>query len=156
MTVLADAGFLDLFDRYGIAWGMLALFVLATIYILRRLLNENNGILTGYVRSTCEQQQRLANTVENMAETDAKVAAMMEREDERLKQIEETAQRIESNAYGSSIALSRCFRHGLDLLDQVSEKLEIAEKCKPMITMMRRELEEHAHTIHGVQPKQGD
>ena len=65
---------LEAFDRYGVSLVMLVMFILATIYILRRLLHDERGLLTSYIRSTNNQQTRLADTVTTMAETDAKVA----------------------------------------------------------------------------------
>jgi len=164
MLILAQAGeagngILDLFDRYGIAWGMLALFVVATIYILRRLLNDNNGILTGYVRSTIDQQKQLADTVRDQAATDAKVAQCLEASEQRLAEIQKTVERVETMHYNphsqfATATLGRCFRHGCEVLEHISTKLEIDDKCKPLLDVMRRELDSHNQHVEGDAPPQ--
>ncbi len=133
---------LEAFDRYGVSLVMLVMFIIATIYILRRLLHDERGLLTSYIRSTNNQQTRLADTVTTMAETDAKVADVLSSMDGSVRRIETILQRTSTPGNrGDNTALIVCYRHECDVLEAISDKLEIDEKTKPLLDMMRRELD---------------
>lgn len=132
----------QVFDRYGVSVGMLVVFIIAGIYILRRLLHEDRGLLTNYVKSTTDQQAKLADTVECMARTDAKMAAVLDNMDTNIDKIEGLLTR--SSATGSrhdNTALVVCYRHECDVLEAISDKLQVNERTKPLLDMMRRELD---------------
>ena len=131
---------LEAFDRYGVSLCMLVMFIIATIYILRRLLHDERGLLTSYIRSTNNQQTRL--TVTTMAETDAKVADVLGNMDGSISRIEAILQRTTTPGNrGDNTALVICYRHECDVLEAISDKLEIDDKTKPLLDMMRRELD---------------
>ena len=133
---------LEAFERYGVSLVMLVMFILATIYILRRLLHDERGLLTSYIRSTNNQQTRLADTVTTMAETDAKVADVLGNMDGSISRIEAILQRTTTPGNrGDNTALVVCYRHECDVLEAISDKLEIDDKTKPLLDMMRRELD---------------
>jgi len=133
---------LEAFDRYGVSLGMLVMFIIATVYILRRLLHDERGLLSTYVRSTTAQQGRLASTVETMADTDAKVADVLGTMNDNITKIE--AVLSSTNTPGNrqdNTALVVCYRHECDVLEVISDKLDINDKTKPLLDMMRRELD---------------
>ena len=132
---------LEAFDRYGVSLGMLVMFIIASVYILRRLLHDERGLLSNYVRSTTEQQGRLANTVETMADTDAKVADVLGSMDGSIAKIESLLGKANLNGAADHTTLVVCYRHECDVLEAISDKLEINTKTKPLIDMTRRELD---------------
>lgn len=66
----ATNGF-NVFDN-GVAVGALTLVVAATVYILRRMLNEKNGLFTVYVAKTNDTMESIANTCQQQADTQVK------------------------------------------------------------------------------------
>ena len=130
------------FDRYGVSVGMLVVFIIAAVYILRRLLHEERGLLTKYVQSTTDQQTRLADTVDRMAQTDAKVATVLNGMGSNINKIETILAR--NSATGSrqdNTALVVCYRHECDVLEAIADKLQVNDRTKPLLDMMRRELD---------------
>lgn len=161
MEVSPDAAgsWLQLFDKFGVSICFLGLFIVATGYILRRLLNDKNGIFTNYARNVTEQQkqlqlthQQLADTVGDMAQTDSQVASVLEKMEGRLGQLEDQAHRIEQmhrdpHSPFATVALSRCFRHGCDILSEIAAKLEIQQQIQPQLALMKNELEQALHRM---------
>lgn len=137
-----SSSLLEAFDRYGVSLGMLVMFIMASIYILRRLLHDEKGLLTNYVRSTTAQQGRLASTVETMADTDAKVVDVLSTMNANITKIEDLlASTTTPGSRQDNTALVVCYRHECDVLEVISDKLEINDKTKPLLDMMRRELD---------------
>lgn len=103
---------LKLIDRYGVSVVMLALFLVATFYILQRLLAKKDGILTGYVSNTVEQQKLLTIAVDRNAITNEQMSRVLSVYDERLGIIEKTTEilatnyRIQENNSQSNLNLS--------------------------------------------------
>lgn len=154
VTPESATSWLQLFDKFGVSICFLALFIVATGYILRRLLNDKNGIFTAYARNVTQQQQQLqqthqqlADTVGDMAITDSQVAAVLDKMENRLAGLEDQAHRIEAlhrdpHSPFATVALSRCFRHGCDILEEIADKLEIKQQIQPQMALMRNELEQ--------------
>jgi len=77
-----------------------------------------------------------------MAETDAKVADVLGNMDGSISRIEAILQRTTTPGNrGDNTALVICYRHECDVLEAISDKLEIDDKTKPLLDMMRRELD---------------
>jgi len=154
--VVEVTGLIDMFAKYGATTVMLVLFVLATWWIGKRLLNEKNGLLTKYVESTNDLQKSLSESVEKQKETGTRVAALLETSEKRTEEMGAVVQRIEAMHYDpnsrfSTVTLGRCFLESLDVVESMSKKLDealpsdiaLAEIIRPSIILMRRDLETH-------------
>lgn len=146
---------LQAFDKYGVSLVILAAVLWMLFYVLKRLVNEDTGIVTTYVASTVNNNKSLtetmktqAETAEKSAKTDEKMAELLETVEKRLDGIEKTSERLEAMHYDphsnfASVTLGRCFRHSCDVAEMLANKLEIGEAAKPLIDKMRKELDDH-------------
>ena len=144
--------FFQIFDRYGVSLGMLIVFLIGSAYVLRRLFNEKTGLLTNYMKETSQRYERLGSTIETQAETGRRVATVMESSDQTLRDIREASHRLEQmhfdpNSAFSTVTLGKCFVNVCDVAEIMATKLEIDDKCKPHLDIMRRALKDHAAAV---------
>jgi hypothetical protein len=132
-------------DRYGIPGVVLAAFGFGAWYVLRRLFNSENGILTvvgerhvRFLDSSETFQKELSESNNRLATTAETAHDQMKERNSLLGTLVE-----QHNDDGSPFATVKLHRAGLaacDVLEQVAESLEIAESAKSPIALMRREL----------------
>ena len=142
------AGWLQLFDRYGVSLVALVGFAFATVWVLQRLLGKTDGILTEYGKAAQEAHQTTAAAVDKLKATNSNVAGILENTDTRLERIEQTSHeinRVQMDTSGpiATVHLTRCFLRGCDILETIADSMELKESIAPHLAVMRSDLQEH-------------
>lgn len=121
---------LTLIDRYGLPIVLLVLLAVAGWYVLRRLLNRDDGILTQvgsrhikYLDETSSVNASLAKAIDRLADQAEEANAGMRARDVQLAE------------------LKRAGQHACDLLERITERLEISGTTEGSIAAVRRELQ---------------
>ena len=143
MTHLTET--LKAIDTYGVALSMLVLFCLASWYVLRRLLHPQTGIVTAYIAATAKSQGILAKATASQDATGKRLAVLMEAATQSLERSE--TQHGDPHSPYATGALSRSFRTGCDVLEMIADKLGTSEGTKPLLDLMRRDLDAHIAAI---------
>lgn len=126
----------ELFDRFGVSLGMLILFVLTTIYILRRLLNSKDGILPEYVKAAIEHQAKLAESITSLTSSYGKSV-------DTLEQLAETTSALTTSHIERTDSLFKTMLHSCTVLEILSSKLDVKEQVLPHLQNIRMEVSQH-------------
>ena len=152
-------GWLELFDKFGVSLVFLALFVSGTLYVLRRLLSKDNGILTNYGKTVESAHQQLVTSYERLESTDRVMAELLKGHTVQLDQIEvhivDTGEGVSSLQDAADTAahkqdettamLLRCADRACNVIEQLSVKLDAESEVAPHIADIRAELRGHSH-----------
>lgn len=145
VVLQANGGFNALVGEYGIAAAVIAFVLGASSWVLHRLFNANNGIITEVTKRHIEFldqlkhshgehlkiQQAHTRILEGMT-SDIKVMASATDELVDMHQDDDT-----------TFSTRKLHEYGIqacDLFEMVCVKMEIQEKAKPLIKVMKRTL----------------
>ena len=155
LSVTDPESVLHLVDKYGVSLSLVVAFAFATVYILRRLLAEKNGILTQHFKSDAASREHLVDSVRTMATTGERIGQVLEGVNTRLESIEGIADRLERIHYDphsrfATMALGRCALDACDVAEKVVKQMDQQEtpgglisQVLPLLEGMRGQLKEH-------------
>jgi hypothetical protein len=125
-------------EQFGVSAVIIAAFMTGSVYILRRLFNAKDGILTivgqrhiKYLEATATLQQKLTTTNDRLATSAEQTESTLSRLADRHE---------DENSSFATVRLHRSGIHACDVIEKIAEKLEIGDAVGSSIDSIRREL----------------
>jgi len=136
---------LSIFDRYGIAGALLALVAIGAWYILRRLFDKDDGILTRVGNRHIQYLDEQEKIGQSLARSNERLTATAELAHESMRQRQEAIDKLveshsDPDSMFSTVRLSRSGLHACDILEAVARKMGIGDETSSSIESIRREL----------------
>lgn len=115
--------------EFGVSTAILLGVAAMFWYILRRLFQKDEGILTKVAERHVDFVDSLERTHKELTESNRKLTDVAEENRVRFSRLAE-----------SRDSLHRAAVHSIDILEAVAEKLGIEERTRPSIDSIRREI----------------
>ena len=125
-------------EQFGVSAVVIAFFVVSSGYVLRRLFNSKDGILTKVGERHIEYLSTSEKCLEQLATANGKLADNWEQQSGALARLAE--QHDSESSPFATVKLSRAGVHACDVLEKVANNLGITEACESSIESIRREL----------------
>ena len=125
-------------ERFGLATALLTVVGIGAAYILRRLFDRRDGILTRVGERNLQFIDSLEETHKSLSESTETLAATAGAGTRTLADLVELHESPDSNF--STVRLHRAGVHACDVLEQVVDALDISDTTKNSIDSIRREV----------------
>ncbi len=125
-------------ERFGLATALLTVVGIGAAYILRRLFDRRDGILTRVGERHLQFIDSLEETHKSLSESTETLAATAGAGTRTLADLVELHESPDSNF--STVRLHRAGVHACDVLEQVVDALDISDTTKNSIDSIRREV----------------
>ena len=120
-------------EQFGISCVVIAFFIAGTGYVLRRLFNATNGILTKVGERHIEYLSTSERCLEQLARSNDAIAEKSERQAGEIG-------RIADQQDQETVKMNRAGVHACDVLEKVADSLGIKDATGSSIDSIRREL----------------